>query len=188
MGDPSSIPGLGRSPGEGNGNPLQYSCLENSTDGGAWWSPWGCKESDTTEQLHFLSFLTLWDLIQILSNLQNSAGAPPHPGWVPAYQSTTSYPVSHCRAVVLCLTLSFQHQTSLSMLSSYVSKLHMDSELLFFSPPDYKLLERSRKVSCFFIILAGSSRMPWAQSTFAELIMAGYRCQKCYGELRTLER
>ena len=35
-GDPSSIPGLGRSPGEGNGNPLQYSCLENPTDGRAW--------------------------------------------------------------------------------------------------------------------------------------------------------
>ena len=31
-GDPGSIPGLGRSPGEGNGNPLQYSCLENSMD------------------------------------------------------------------------------------------------------------------------------------------------------------
>ena len=37
-GDPGSIPGLGRSPGEGNGNPLQYSCLENSMDGGAWWA------------------------------------------------------------------------------------------------------------------------------------------------------
>ena len=35
-GDPGLIPGLGRSPGEGNGNPLQYSCLENSMDGGAW--------------------------------------------------------------------------------------------------------------------------------------------------------
>ena len=34
--DLGSIPGLGRSPGEGNGNPLQYSCLENSMDGGAW--------------------------------------------------------------------------------------------------------------------------------------------------------
>ena len=38
VGDPGSIPGLGRSPGEGNGNPLQYSCLENSMDGGAWWA------------------------------------------------------------------------------------------------------------------------------------------------------
>ena len=36
MGDLGSIPGLGRSPGEGNGNPLQYSCLENSMDRGAW--------------------------------------------------------------------------------------------------------------------------------------------------------
>ena len=35
-GDPASIPGLGRSPGEGNGNPLQYSCLENPIDRGAW--------------------------------------------------------------------------------------------------------------------------------------------------------
>ena len=34
--DPGSIPGLGRSPGEGNGNPLQYSCLENPMDEGAW--------------------------------------------------------------------------------------------------------------------------------------------------------
>ena len=35
-GDPGSIPGWGRLPGEGNGKPLQYSCLENPTDGGAW--------------------------------------------------------------------------------------------------------------------------------------------------------
>ena len=35
-GDPGSIPGLGRPPGEGNGNPLQYSCLENPMYGGAW--------------------------------------------------------------------------------------------------------------------------------------------------------
>ena len=36
-GDLGSIPGLGRSPGGGNGNPLQYSCLENPMDGGVWW-------------------------------------------------------------------------------------------------------------------------------------------------------
>ena len=38
VGDPGSIPGLGRSPGEGNGNPLQYSCLENPMDREAWWA------------------------------------------------------------------------------------------------------------------------------------------------------
>ena len=37
-GDPSSIPGLGRSPGERNGNPLQYSRLENLMERGAWWA------------------------------------------------------------------------------------------------------------------------------------------------------
>ena len=37
-GDLGSIPGSGRSAGEGNGNPLQYSCRENSMDGGAWWA------------------------------------------------------------------------------------------------------------------------------------------------------
>ena len=37
-GDPGSIPGLGRSPGEGNGNLLQYSCPEKSMDRGAWWA------------------------------------------------------------------------------------------------------------------------------------------------------
>ena len=45
-GDPGSIPGSGRFPGEGNGNPLQYSCLENPMDKGAWWatcSSWGRK-------------------------------------------------------------------------------------------------------------------------------------------------
>ena len=56
--DSGSIPGWGRSPGEGNGNPLQYSCLENPTDCSppgfsvhrslAGYSPWGHKESDTT--------------------------------------------------------------------------------------------------------------------------------------------
>ena len=48
VGDLGLIPGLGRSHGEGNGNPLEYSCLGNPTDRGAW----SCKESDTTEQLN----------------------------------------------------------------------------------------------------------------------------------------
>ena len=49
--DMGLIPVLERSTGVGNGNPLQYSCLENFMDGGAW-CPWGHKESDTTEWLN----------------------------------------------------------------------------------------------------------------------------------------
>ena len=52
-GDAGSIPGSGRSPGEGNGNPLQYSCLGNTTDRGAWWATVHgvANKSDTTERL-----------------------------------------------------------------------------------------------------------------------------------------
>ena len=48
---PGSILGSGISPGEGNGSPLQYSCLENPMDRGAWQatSPWGHKESDMSD-------------------------------------------------------------------------------------------------------------------------------------------
>ena len=50
VGDLGLIPGLGRSPGEGNGSPLQYSCLENSMDREAWWATVHgiAKESDVT--------------------------------------------------------------------------------------------------------------------------------------------
>ena len=68
-GDAGSIPGLGRSPGEGNGNPLQYYCLENPMDRGAvGYSPWGRKESDTTERLHFHILLSVF-IIQYISSL-----------------------------------------------------------------------------------------------------------------------
>jgi len=47
-GDLGLIPGSGRSPGEGNGNPLQYSCLENPMDRGAWWATvYGVTKSQT---------------------------------------------------------------------------------------------------------------------------------------------
>ena len=68
-GDPDSIPGLGRPPGGGHGNPLQHCCLENphgqrSLVG---YSPRGCKESDMTEQLiHFHSVCMLIPVSQFL--------------------------------------------------------------------------------------------------------------------------
>ena len=57
VGDLGSISGLGRSPGEGNGHPLQYSCLQNSTDRGAWWATvHGIEKSETQlSDFHFHS-------------------------------------------------------------------------------------------------------------------------------------
>jgi len=50
VGDPDLIPGLGRPPGEGNGNPLQCCCLENPMEGGAWWATvHGVAELDMTQ-------------------------------------------------------------------------------------------------------------------------------------------
>ena len=50
-GDMGSFPGSGRFPGGGNGNPLQYSCLENPMDRGAWWATvHGVSESEMTEK------------------------------------------------------------------------------------------------------------------------------------------
>ena len=56
--DAGSIPGSERPPGGGNGNPLQYSCLENPMDRGAWWAAVHgvAKESDVTEPIHPLMF------------------------------------------------------------------------------------------------------------------------------------
>ena len=57
-GDLGSIPGSGRSPGEGKGNPLQYSCLENPMDQRAWWATvHGVTKSPTRQRLHFTSLL-----------------------------------------------------------------------------------------------------------------------------------
>ena len=66
-GDLGSIPGLGRSPGEGNAYILQYSCLENSMDKGAWWATvHEVAELDTTKQLthtHRPIYYQTWKII-----------------------------------------------------------------------------------------------------------------------------
>ena len=87
-GDPGLIPGLGRSPGEGNGNPLQYSCLENPIDGESHgrrslvgYSPWGSKESDKTERLHFhflyLQQASSWATLSCIVRASHCGGFSP---------------------------------------------------------------------------------------------------------------
>ena len=70
-GHPGLIPGSERSFGEGNGTPLQYSCLENPMDGGAWlsYSMWGRKELNMAERLH----LTWFPRLQIERQLPQEA-------------------------------------------------------------------------------------------------------------------
>ena len=81
MGDEASIPGLGRFPGERNSNPLQYSCLENPMDRGAWWatvqstaksrtqlSDWACSGSLAPEMEWFLTRCKLDGLV-VLSEM-----------------------------------------------------------------------------------------------------------------------
>ena len=60
-GDLGLIPGLGRLPGEGNSNPLQYSCLENSMDRGAWWATAPLAKSRTRmNEFHYLVMQCMW--------------------------------------------------------------------------------------------------------------------------------
>ena len=63
-GDPGSIPGSGRSPGEGNGNPLQYYCLKNPRDRGAWWAtvPGVTKSWTRLSDFTFLSFPYIYNI------------------------------------------------------------------------------------------------------------------------------
>ena len=71
VGDQDSIPGSGRAPGEGNGNPLQYSCLENPMEGGAWWATVHGVAKSWTRLSDFTFFLRLLMMPVCVKSLQS---------------------------------------------------------------------------------------------------------------------
>ena len=88
--DMDSIPGTGKSPAEGNGYPLQYSCLENSMDRGVLvgYSPWDHKESDMTEQLtHTLTHTHTHIHIHCLTNKVKNYQAGSDQSWIDSGKS-----------------------------------------------------------------------------------------------------
>ena len=86
-GDPGSIPGWGRSPGEGNGNPLQYYCLKNPMDRGAWQATVHgvAKESDRTERLHFHFQKVIIEIVALKSVMFVDAFYPLQEASFPAF-------------------------------------------------------------------------------------------------------
>ena len=81
VGDLGSIPGLERSPGEGNGNPLQYSCLENPMDGGAWWATVHGVAKSRTRLSNFTHSLSFRIVLNLQKNYNHSTefAYNPHP-------------------------------------------------------------------------------------------------------------
>ena len=100
--DLGSIRGLGRSPGEGNGNPLQYSCLENPMDRGVWQvisSPWGRKELDKTERLT-LSLLCECDRWHFQEEASTTIAWSCHFLYFPHYE-TNNVPDNSCHFLLV---------------------------------------------------------------------------------------
>ena len=94
MGDLGSVPGLGRSPGEGNGNPLQYSCLENSMDRGAWWAIVHGVVKSRTRLSHFTFTFHFHALEKEMATHSSSCLENPRDGgawWAAVYGVTQSW-------------------------------------------------------------------------------------------------
>ena len=132
-GDGSLIPGSGRSPGEGNGNPLQYSWLENPMDRGLrGYSPWGDKESDTTKWL---------------------THTHTHPQWGPTGKVTFSDSVSimWCPRLVTLLARQLKHGTSHHYSASPFGRICKSSLLALSIPVVLRAVIEVNEACCCYI-------------------------------------
>ena len=92
-GDAGLIPGLGRSPGGGNGNPFQYSCLENSMDRGTWWATvYGVAQSQTWFSTFWFSSVQSLSLVQLFTT-----------SWTAASQA--SLPITNSRSLLKLMSI-----------------------------------------------------------------------------------
>ena len=139
----SSIPGLGRSPGGGHGNPLQYSSLENphGQRSLAGYSPWGHKELDTTEQLSthkngiwsFRMESTLFKVTEV-ENSREKSSDPPECKVQVALGIDTFFPLSSLAESVQCLQGLFPLKLNCTLLLASVVILeiiHLHHRYLF---------------------------------------------------------
>ena len=134
-GDTGLIPGLGRSPGEGNDIPLQYSCLENPRDRRAWWALWGCKELDTTEWEFTSKPQMGLEEIGPFGNKMNQTMIPSHQG---IYHSVSTT-INHLH--FLCVSWKF----SIHFTRNEIAKLLKFLNLTFNSYYHLKIHSNHRK-------------------------------------------
>ena len=124
-GDPGSVPGLGRSPGEGNGSPFQYSCLEypHGRKSLVDYSLWGHKESETTKRLHFHVHLQSHQQCVIVPVSQHLYLLFFSPSFC-LYLSYVWKMVYHC-AVVSAICFTFLYSQLYQKYTLFFSKLNM---------------------------------------------------------------
>ena len=136
-GDPGSVPGSGGSPGEGNGNPLQYSCLENSMDRGSWWATvFGLQSQTRLSDYHYyyckcdhwltgLLHLSFWGTSTLLPTAAAPLYIPTSRAW--GFQlhhiltNTCYFPFSNYSHPNKC-TMSFFNATPLILMCNQESK------------------------------------------------------------------
>ena len=112
-GDQGSIPGLGRSPGGGHGNPLQYSCLENPMDRGAWWATVHRVTRSQTQLKQRSNSKCLWTASTVLMPPLYAAGAQPK-GKLGSHCTWHLYPSSPIMPILVGLLVHEAHEVTCS--------------------------------------------------------------------------